>query len=353
MPFAFDPGLSADLADSLKPIEDRRDDPVRGRPTQFRLAQQNMIAYTFGDFVPGWAAGGINRLPFAQLLGRPIENAIAYGKQHFGQVFEVSSNQIAKVAGDIFQEVEAAALHNAACFWNLYMAGGGWKPTVGYKKPVVAPAPNRQVAVVSLPRRYDWVKLLAPAAYADIKAVRDDLGTHDLLLPTSTPDLIVVALPDECRTLSDFTQVCTDLGHAEQRRMTALYKHLEGRVEAGEILLAIALKKSLRSDRLYQPLYEANIMQLLLEGELGAPQVDFEVHTLESAGTRAVDTYRAASLAAVARRGEKTPPRPHRAVRDLYEPEHAEDLIKRFLDFLNIRMAQVEPGTSASPGSPV
>jgi hypothetical protein len=84
-------------------------------------------------------------------------------------------------------------------------------------------------------------------------------------------------------------------------------------------------------------------MQLLLEGELGAPQVDFEVHTLESAGTRAVDTYRAASLAAVARRGDADPPRPHRAVRDLYEPEHAEDLVKRFLDFLSVRMAQVTP----------
>jgi len=65
-------------------------------------------------------------------------------------------------------------------------------------------------------------------------------------------------------------------------------------------VLAIALKKSLRSDRLYQPLYEANIMQLLLEGRLGAPQVDFEVHTLQSAGTAAVETYKSASLAAVA-----------------------------------------------------
>jgi hypothetical protein len=65
------------------------------------------------------------------------------------------------------------------------------------------------------------------------------------------------------------------------------------------------------------------------------------VHTLESAGTRAVDTYRAASLAAVARRGDDEPPRPHRAVRDLYERDNAEDLVKRFLEFLNVRMAQV------------
>src|SRR5439155_8222441 len=127
--------------------------------------------------------------------------------------------------------------------------------------------------------------------------------------------------------------------NAEHRRMRDRYKLLEGRVKAGEIILAIALKKSLRSDRHYQPLYEANIMQLLLEGELGAPQVDFEVHTLESAGTRAVDTYRAASLAAVARRNDPDPPNPHRAVRDLYEPPNAEELVKRFFEFLGKRMA--------------
>src|SRR6266508_6699745 len=123
MPFAFDPALSATLPAELRPIEDRRDNPVRGRPTLFRLAQANMLAYTFPDFVPGWAAGGVNRLPFPQLLGRPIENAIRYGQQIYGQQFEVSSNQIAKVAGDIFQEVEAGMLWNAAARWNRYMTG--------------------------------------------------------------------------------------------------------------------------------------------------------------------------------------------------------------------------------------
>lgn len=80
-----------------------------------------------------------------------------------------------------------------------------------------------------------------------------------------------------------------------------------------------------------------NIMQLLLEGKLGAPQVDLEVHTLGSAGTGARDTYRAASLGAVARDEAN----PHRAVRELYEPEHADQLVRRVLDFLNKRTAQI------------
>jgi hypothetical protein len=339
VPFAFDPGKSATLAPALVPIEDRRNDPVRGRPTKFRLAQANMLAYTFPDFVPGFAPGGINRLPFPKLLGRPLENAVDYGTQMYGQMFEVSSNQTAKVAGDIFQEVEAAILHNVATYWNRYMAGETWTLSPRFARPQVQPGLGRQVAVALLPRRYDWVRLLTPADRGAIDAVRSELAQHELLLPTSTPDVIVVVLPEEARLAPEFTNALPDLGHSSQTTLHLLHQHLEGHIAAGEIILAIAMKKSLRSDRLYQPLYEANIMQLLLEGKLGAPQVDFEVHTLESAGTAAVDTYRAASLAAVATGHSK----PHRAVRELYEPANADELIRRFLDFLGQRTAQISP----------
>lgn len=338
MPFAFDPALSADLPPELRPIEDRRDNPVRGRPTLFRLAQANMLAYTFPDFVPGFAQTGINHLPFPKLLGRPIENAMRYGQQLYGQQFEVSSNQVAKVAGDIFQEVEAAILWNAAARWNRYMAGQQWGTQPRYTAPSVKPSPSRQIAIVGLPRRYDWVRLLTPDAAGSISSVRSELARHDLLLPTSTPDIMITVLPPECRLAPEFSTDVQNLGHEAQKTLRSAHLQLEGRVAAGEIILAIALKKSLRSDRLYQPLYEANIMQLLLEAKLGAPRVDFEVHTLESAGTGARDTYRAASLAAVAT-GHASP---HRAIRDLYEPPNADELIRRFFEFLNERTARIE-----------
>ena len=330
MPFAFDPGLSAGLPQELQPIEDRRDNPVRGRPTLFRLAQAKMLAYTFPDFVPGFAQPGINHLPFPELLGRPIENAMRYGRQLYGRQFEVSPNQVAKVAGDIFQEVEAAILWNAAARWNRFMAGQSWEQNPRYPAPSGGPSPARQIAVVGLPRRYDWVRLLRPEAAAAIDGLRAELARHELLLPTSTPDIVVTVLPPECRPAPGFSTDVENLGHREQKRLRRAHRELEGRIRPGEIILAIALKKSLRSDRLYQPLYEANIMQLLLESKLGAPRVDFEVHTLESAGTAARDTYRAASLAAVATGGVS----PHRAIRDLYEPANADELVRRFYTFL-------------------
>jgi hypothetical protein len=159
-----------------------------------------------------------------------------------------------------------------------------------------------------------------------------------LLLPASTPDLLIVALPAEYRDDERFVAELPNLGRASQGLLSSLYAKMEQRIKPGEFVLAIALKKSLRSDRLYQPPYEANIMQLLLEGRLAAPQVDFEVHTLRSAGTRADETYRSASLLPLywPCRAASSSARP-------YEPENADQLVRRFLSFLAVRMEQVPP----------
>jgi hypothetical protein len=156
-------------------------------------------------------------------------------------------------------------------------------------------------------------------------------------LPTSTPDLAVVALPSEFQNEQIWHKELPNLSKENQALLAGAHKLMAGRVEPGEILLAVAFKRSLRSDRLYQPLYEANIMQLLLEGRLGAPRVEFEVHTLDRSGTDAINTYTAASLYGVA----TEQPDVHRAIRELYEPPNATDLVKRLLSFLNKRMAMV------------
>lgn len=338
MPFDFSEAATRGLPPERLCIEDRRNNPVRGRTTRFRLAQQNMLSYTFPDFVPGFAGGGINGLPFVELVERPTSNARREGALLYGSDFAVEGNAVAKVEGDIFERVEAAVHWNAAARWNAYMAGDEWPSSPRYPRPHAGRAANRQVAVLSLPRRYDWVRLLTKEAQQVVHGLRDDLAAAGgLSLPTSTPDLLVVALPEEYRAEQRWREELPNLGYAAQAALDRAHCDVEGRIEPGEFVLAIALKKSLRSDRLYQPLYEANIMQLLLEGRLGAPQVDFEVHTLQSAGTAAVETYKSASLAAVATESAT----PHRAVRDLYEPPSATELVRRFLGFLNERMARV------------
>lgn len=335
MPFRFSSVETQALPLAERSIEDLRNAPIANRGTKFRLLQQNMIAYTFGQFVPGWGSPGINSMPFKQVISQPVANARDEGSLLYGADFEVSGNAVAKVTGDVYEVLTAAVLWETCVRWNTYMCGGTWSQSPRYPKPSITPSPRRQVAVLNLPRRYDWVKLLTQDATDAISQMRDGLSGGRLLLPTSTPDIAVVVLPDSEQGNSDWRKPLGGLKRSSQRTLSQAHAALAGRIEPGEIILAIALKSSLRSDRLYQPLYEANIMQLLLEGHLGAPQVDFEVHTLDSVGTDAINTYRAVSLHTIGSGKE------HRAIRELYVPQSAQEMVRRFLDFLNLRMDRV------------
>jgi len=341
VPFTFSEVATRALAEADRCITDLRETPVRGRDTKFRLAQQNMLQYTFGSFVPGFAADnpGVNGMPYDKLVSRPVENASAEGQLLYGPDYLVKSSAIAKVTGDIFEVISSAILWNAAARWNRYMADGNWSGSPRYARPSLKPGPGRQVAAVNLPRRYDWVKLLVPSARQQVSEIRKELSAKGMGLPTSTPDLAVVALPTEYSSDAMWRTEVPNLKRENQIILTDAHKQLAGRVKPAEILLAVAFKVSLRSDRLYQPLYEANIMQLLLEGRLGAPRVEFEVHTLDRSGTDAINTYTAASLFGVATARDDV----HRAVRELYEPPNAGELAKRLLGFLGERMSLVKP----------
>jgi hypothetical protein len=339
MPFVFSQVTTQALYEADRLVEDRRNNPIRGRKTLFRLAQQNMLAYTFADFVPGYAASAVyNSMPYHELVSKPLANADDEGRLFFGPDYVIESNAKAKVAGDIFELVSAAIMWNIAARWNRYMVDGTWPPRSGYTRPTAVRSGARQVAVLNLPRDYDWVNLLTPDATSKINGLRDELAEAHLRLPTSTPDLAVVVLPENHRNDALWKTEFHDLKKPSQVALQHAHEHLEGQIEPGEILLAVAFKRSLRSDRLYQPLYEANIMQLLLEGHLNAPRVEFEVHTLEHLGTDAVNTYEAASLYSVLEPERDK----HRAVRELYVPDNAQELARRLLKFLNDRTSWID-----------
>lgn len=330
--------VSADLLlPGQKMVEDLRNAPIRNRSTKFRLMQQNILAYTFDQGVPGWASPGLNSMPFQEVVNQGLSNAQAEGFHAFQGDFDINSNAVAKVTGDIYEVLTSAVMWNAAAAWNTFMIDGTWPTSPRYPRPKVGRSARRLVGVVNLPRRYDWVRLLDQPSKDKIKVLRDELDDKDLSMPTSTPDMAVVVLPEGQRGEAFWRTPIQQLSAVSQSVLRDAHKRLAGSVEPGEIILAIALKTSLRSDRLYQPLYEANVMQLLLEGHLGAPRVEFEVHVLTAEGTRAMEIYRAATLHSVAT------PFAHRAVRELYEPENAAQVVARFLKFLDVRMADVAP----------
>jgi hypothetical protein len=341
VPFTFSEAATRALPVEDLCILDVRETPVRGRSTKFRLAEQNIIQYTFGSFIPGFAPDnpGVNGMAYKDLMSRAQENAAAEGQMRFGNEFTVAPNAYAKVGGFVFEILSSAILWNAAARWNKYMAEIKWPPLPRYARPGLKPGRGRQVAVLKLPGGYDWVRLLAPSAQEEIAAIRAELAAKGMTLPTSTPDVAVVALPDEHRNEELWRTELTGLRRDNQIVLANAYRHLAGKIGPDQILLAIAFKSSLRSDRLYQPLYEANIMQLILEYKLGAPRPIFEVHTLDREGTDAINKYASASLSDVATERDDG----QRAIRELYQPANAADLARRLLGFLGERMSLVAP----------
>lgn len=341
MPFVFSEVATRGLDQASLCVNDLRNAPVRNRKTKFRLAQANMLAYIFAEFIPGFSNSTVyNTKPYAEVVGQPLENARKEGLLRFGVDYVTDSSAVAKVAGDTFELISAAVMWNITARWNQYMADGQWPARSSYRQPTAARSEGRQVAILNLPRNFDWVSLLTREAKHKIAGLRAHLSDVGLGLPTSTPDLAVVALPETRREDPMWRTEVPNLSHSNQAILQNAYHYLEGEIEPGGFLLAIAFKKSLRSDRLYQPLYEANIMQLLLEGHLGAPRVEFEVHTLDHVGTDARTKYEAASLYSVlVPEGDK-----HRAVRALYVPQNAQDLAQRLLSFLNGRTALIPGG---------
>lgn len=339
MPYQFSQVATNALGALEMLVTDLRNAPVRNRTTQFRLAQQNILSYTFDTWIPGFSNSHVfNTTPVDDLVRQGVANADQEGLLRFQQDYLVNASARAKVYGDLYETITSAMLWDAAAIWNDFMVTGQWHGGPRYRKPTIQPRPTRQVAVLNLPRGYDWVRLLNQNAKNQIDAVRAPLAAQGLTIPTSTPDIAVVVLPDALAQADQTwrTQL-GGLGLPQQQTVSQAYAGLSGRIEPGEMILAIAAKRSLRSDRLYQPLYEANVMQLLLEHFLGAPRVDFEVHTLSVEGTAAVDIYAAATIYAVATQS----PTIHRAVRELYIPQNPIEFVTRFLDFLNQRMALV------------
>ena len=339
MPYQFSQVATAALGVDDSLVLDMRNAPVRGRTTQFRLAQANILAYTFDQWVPGFSTSNVyNTTDIRDLTKQGISNADQEGGLRFAQDYDVKASAKAKVGGDIYETLTSAMLWETAAMWNEYMASGTWTGSPRYRRPTLQPRPTRQVAVLNLPRGYDWVRLLNQTATSQIDAVRAPLEAQGLTIPTSTPDIAVVILPDaQAQADAHWRTPLGSLGRQQQAVLSGAHRLLAGRIDPGEFVLAIAAKSSLRSDRLYQPLYEANIMQLLLEHFLGAPRVDFEVHTLSREGTAAIDIYAAATIYAVATGSSKV----HRSVRELYVPDTPVNFANRFLNFLNQRMASV------------
>lgn len=331
MPYVADP--VSDCANCVYGdcIEDRRVNRVRHRSTDFRLKQSTILGCTFDSFVPGCDQDPSPDRTFDQYIGQMRLNFMGAGNSKFpGGAFKMATSAMAKVEGDVFELLEAATLWNASAAWNRFMDSGLWT-SQSFSRPVASIAtPTRKIAIVKLPRGYDATKLFKPEVRATIQAFEQAMVLNDVTLGLSSPDIVGVRLPHPLPPeLQHFCDDVPILATANVEKLENAYRSLEGKLDSSAFLLAIAIKRTTRSDRLYQPLYEATVLKFLIEYVLRGAAFRFYVHLGSYEGANVVKAYKSALLTSLIRGGTTA-----RAVDQLYLAQTPRATAQSILDDL-------------------
>src|SRR5579885_1946120 len=196
MPYLFDHTQHCHVCPYGGCIEDRRVKRVRGRNTEFRVRQTTAMQCTFAEFVPGTDNDPDPARTFDQYLAQFRGNADKAGATLFGSGFGIQGSAYAKVEGDVFELMEAAAIWNAFAVWNGYMLFDTWDSEVFTKPEGAIATPARMAAILKLPRGYDTTRLFKPAVRANIQAHENALRLRGMELGLSSPDIVGIRIPD-------------------------------------------------------------------------------------------------------------------------------------------------------------
>ncbi|UXJ50813.1 Cfr10I/Bse634I family restriction endonuclease [Pseudomonas citronellolis] len=244
---------------------------------------------------------------FEAYLSKFRSNALEAGRLLYSSAFDVKSSAIAKVEGDVFELLEAGAFWNATAAWNRFMDSGNWDAQVFARPEGAVPTPTRKVAIVKLPRGYDATKLFKPEIRSSIRAHEHALQLRGMELGLSSPDIVGVRLPYPLpQKLQRFLEPIDNLDSSNLQFIENAYRLLENEIDGAGFLLAVAVKRTTRSDRLYQPLFEANILKYLIENVLRGASFRFYAHLNSFEGANVQDHYKAASLISLIRGGTPT-----------------------------------------------
>ena len=310
MPFEIPaPGTTCTACHSMGRacILDTRINRIRNRETEFRILQNRMIDCAFEAFTPGTDADPDPGRPFATYLDQVKANTVAAGRAIYGTDFASTIQQVGKVGGDIYKILEAAALWNAVAAWNQLMDTDNWSSTVFQRPPDAIATPTRKVAVIKLPRGYDSTRLFNEKTRRDYLAFQAALERSGMELRMSSPDIVGVRIPEPMPDdFAQFLQPLPDLRDVTRARLESAHESIVGTLDARNFLFAVAVKTSTRSDRLYQPLFEANVLKFLIGYVLHGGAFRFHVHMGTFDGAAVENRYRAASLTALMMGGAPT-----------------------------------------------
>lgn len=227
------------------------------------------MACAFEEWIPGFTSAVPEDEPFSGFLKRLTDNACAAGKilesqeqNLFGIVeepFFLTSAQLGKVSGDVFEMLTRAILWNCCAYLNSSVE---MRLKFGLDHVPIeleSAESTQKIAVITLGDNYDLKHLFTEDAVKKLQNYENALSIQNTSLCYSTPDLICVRLSGKNADLVPvFSKPISSLGKNEQKLLSGSRSIIEGRIEPEDILFASGLKTSLRSDRMYQLLFEAN-----------------------------------------------------------------------------------------------
>ena len=258
---------------------------MKDRDTHYRMIQSTGAACAFEDWVPGLREDDCTT-PLFDHIERMVSNATQAGRaletigsNHFAKSgaveapFFLTSNQIGKVRGDTFELLCRAILWNCAAVVTRRSLGLAPTQHTWLEEQLADPLGVR-IAVITLGDNYPLPELFRPAARETLTAFVTRLHETGVTLSYSTPDTLCISLenlPDD--VVRFFVEPIKALDVGSQRRLRDAVRRVEGRITPADVLFAAGIKTSLRSDRMYQFLFEANawkyIWRVVFGVELG------------------------------------------------------------------------------------
>lgn len=237
-------------------VEYLGDKKFKDRATKYRLKQNTVAWCVFDKWLPGiWADeadrhAATSQTDWPDLLNQIFINGRQAGHTRTeaglltvdGKPFFLTEQQVGKVRGDVFQLLVGASLWNACIVHNEARAAG-----------------QPMYAVLTLGDNYDLTNLLTEEYSAKLNKLQRQLAVSDTQLAYSTPDFVVIDISNlSAAVQAHFSTPISSLHPDNQVKLVSSRKILEGYVGGDTILAAIGLKTSIRSDRMYQLLFEAN-----------------------------------------------------------------------------------------------
>lgn len=247
---------------------------MKDRDTQYRVAQNIIMECAFSNAVPGFSDEFDSRISFEEILDQVVDNAKGAGlfleklkPNFFGKAempFFLTSQQLGKVRGDVYEMICRAVIWNSCAYTNQKLRKKLSKNWVRVPPQLKAMKRSEPLAVITLGDNYDLKKLLNPEGAEILHNFEERLKSHGTSLAYSTPDLVgidLTGMPSD--VIEIFSREITSLNSENQKTLSTCRALLEGSVKPEAVRFAAGLKTSIRSDRMYQLLFEANAWKFI------------------------------------------------------------------------------------------